>query len=379
MSARWFSAERSARITALTAFIWLGGCGSSAPPYVPPPDAASVDTAQADVADSSASDVAAVVDSSPTTDTGSANGANDTGGVAAEDVNAQDVTPDTAQDAQVPPTKTSKGCGLKATHTTGGVQVTIDAGAAGDGKRGFYLVLPKGYDPTKPHRLIIGYPGTNWVGQQIRPYLKLEDGASNEIFAYPDPLKREFKGWGTYGGWLLGPYAQPAHGNQDLVFTEAMLDYLSEKYCLDTERIFATGHSWGGDMAMVVACFLGDRVRAAAPAAANRPYWFEKGGSGLVKCVGDAAVWIFFGQYDEHFSSQKYQGEFGDQCRDFWVKERACAAPLASNELPYDTPGSCVAYKGCSSPVRYCLYDKKTGHQIPSYFSKAVRDWFRSF
>jgi pimeloyl-ACP methyl ester carboxylesterase len=99
---------------------------------------------------------------------------------------------------------------------------------------------------------------------------------------------------------------------EDLVFTEAMLDDLEQNYCVDTARVFVTGHSWGGDMAAVVACFLGDRVRAAAPAAANRPYWFEPD-SGEFSCVGSAAVWTFFGVADDHFTWQDYRCSKDDQ------------------------------------------------------------------
>ena len=62
------------------------------------------------------------------------------------------------------------------------------------------------------------------MGSQIQPYLDLEDGAEAEIFVYPDPLVRSFDGWGEYGGWLLGEYAYPAHGNDDLNFVAELID-----------------------------------------------------------------------------------------------------------------------------------------------------------
>src|SRR5262249_45917301 len=65
----------------------------------------------------------------------------------------------------------SAGCGKTPRDVPGGVQVTIDAGPAGDGMRGYYLSLPTSYDPTKAHRLILGYPGTDWTGKMIQPYL----------------------------------------------------------------------------------------------------------------------------------------------------------------------------------------------------------------
>jgi len=156
---------------------------------------------------------------------------------------------------------------------------------------------------------------------------------------------------------VLGPHAAPADGEEDLVFTGALLDALEASYCVDTERIFATGHSWGGDMAAVVACFLGERITAAAPVAANRPYWFEPQ-TGEFSCEGEAAVWTFFGVADDHFTWQAYPGEFGDEQDAFWQEAHGCASEGAT-ALDYGLPAS--------------------GHQTPSYFSEAAMAWFTGF
>ena len=270
----------------------------------------------------------------------------------------------------------SAGCGLAPISETGGVNVTIDAGEGGAGERRFHLSLPASYDPDEPHALIIGYPGTNWVGEQIRPYLDLEDGAADEVHVYPDPLWWDFPGWGNLGGWRLGPHAYPADGMQDLVFTEVILDYMEANYCIDRDRVFATGHSWGGDMAQVASCWLGDRVRASIPVAANRPYWFEPDAGPFEDCVGDTAVWTLFGEADDHFTSQAYAGEYGDEQAAFWAEARGCDGeePLAVGDA-----GQCVQYTGCSVETRYCLYGPETAHQIPTWFSTEAKAWFRSF
>lgn len=274
----------------------------------------------------------------------------------------------------------SAGCGKAALHASGGVQVTLDAGPAGDGKRGFYLSRPANYDPSVPHKLIVGYPGTSWVGKQIQPYLDLEKGAKDdEIFVYLDPLWRDFTGWGNLGGWLLGPNAAPANGDQDLVFTGAVLDYLEDSYCIDTSRVFATGHSWGGDMAQVVSCFLGDRFRASVPVAANRPYWFESAPGKFISCKGTTAVWTMFGVGDDHFTWQDHPGQFGDECRDFWLDARGCAGADKAKDLGIGAAGECLEYQGCSSDVRYCLYGPATAHQRPDYYPAATMGFFRSF
>lgn len=285
-------------------------------------------------------------------------------------------TTDTTDTTDIP---ASPGCGKPPLHASGGVQVTIDAGPAGDGMRSFFLSLPADYDPGRAHRLVVGYPGTDWLGEMIQPYLDLESNAEgDEIFVYPDPLWRDFTGWGTYGGWVLGPHAAPADGDQDINFTAALLDFMADTYCIDTTRVFATGHSWGGDMAHVVSCFLGDRFRAAVPIAANRPYWFMDDGA-PIHCPGETAVWTMFGADDDHFTDQDYPGQYGDECRDFWLGERACTGVMASTDLGLGAAMECVEYTDCAQPTRYCLYSAEFGHQRPDYFPAEAMKFFRSF
>ena len=295
-------------------------------------------------------------------------------GVTAEDAPLASDAPSTSD---APSAARSAGCGLGPSDPLGGVQRSRDFGAAAGGERSYYLVVPSDYDPAVPHRLVVGYAGTNWSGEMIRPYLELEESGSQTIYVYPDLRFRDFEGWGNLGGWLLGPHAAPANGMEDLDFTSALLDHLEASYCIDTDRVFATGHSWGGDMAAVVGCFLGDRFRAVAPVAANRPYWFEPAGGGEPGCVGDVAVWTFFGQADDHFTSQPSVGAYGIEQDDFWRARNACGD--ATTDLGFGTDGECIEHGGCRVQTRFCLYSPETGHQRPGYYPLAVRRWFGSF
>jgi polyhydroxybutyrate depolymerase len=279
---------------------------------------------------------------------------------------------DTAASVDDPP---SGGCGLPSDTPAGGVQRTLDAGAAGGGERGYGLSLPEGYDPDRAHPIVLGFPGTNWVGEQIQPYLDLERHATEPaIFVYPDPQWHTFDGWGELGGWLLGPHAAPADGDADLVFVDTLIETLAEEHCVDLDRVYVTGHSWGGDMAAVMACFLGDRVTAAAPIAANEPYWFRPADGGSPACQGHPAVWTFFGEADDHFTWQDYPGEFGDAQDAFWAERNACGDATA--DLDVGISGDCVAHEGCVADTRYCLYGPETAHQAPTGFGEVVMSWF---
>lgn len=279
---------------------------------------------------------------------------------------------DVAWDAGNP--AASSGCGLAPPDAPGGVQVVRTFSAAAGGERSFFLVIPDDYDPAIAHRVVVGFAGTNWTGEMIRPYLDLERPGARTIFVYPDPLVRDFEGWGRLGGWLLGPHAAPADGMEDLDFFGELLDHLEASYCVDRNRVFATGHSWGGDMAAVVGCFRGDRVRAVAPVAANRPYWFELAAGETLRCRGRPAVWTFFGQADDHFTSQPHQGAYGEEQDAFWSGLYECGA----GTLPLDDgpAGECIEHDGCTAITRFCLYDASAGHQRPSYYPAVVRDWF---
>jgi polyhydroxybutyrate depolymerase len=348
-------------------------------PLPPTPDAGSPDAGGAVPGSSDAGAPATVSpDAAPPPLDGSSwpDGAADVLADAAASADASDAT-----DAASPP-RGSAGCGRPAVHASGGAQVSLQLGAEAGGDRGFYISVPRNYDPDAPHRVVLGFPGTDWLGKQMQPYLGLETAAPaapNEIFAYMDPQWHDFAGWGRLGGWLLGPNGGPATGMEDLRYTEAVLDYLASNYCIDTTRIFATGQSWGGDMTQVVSCFL-SRFRATAPVAANDPYWFRNP-TAPVHCASTTAVWTFYGKNDTSFNDQ---GANGRKVRDFWLAERGCTGVEAARDLGITygagTKEDCVEYTGCSSDVRYCAYAEEFGHQIPrAYFAAEVMKYFRSF
>ena len=70
-------------------------------------------------------------------------------------------------------------------------------------------------------------------------------------------------------------------------------------------------------MSHVLACFVGDKVRAAVPVAANTPYWFTQNSGGRVECVGETAVWTMFGQADDKRPTSFLSQAYGDECNAF--------------------------------------------------------------
>ena len=257
------------------------------------------------------------------------------------------------------------------------------------GKRSFYLSVPKDLQPGAAHPLVLVFAGTDTTGKQMQAFLGaswsdaggMEAAFPDAIFVYPDPKWRDFPAWdGKYGGWLLGPHAGPAEGMEDLRFVADLMDWLGARYSIDPERVFATGHSWGGDMAAVVGCFLGDRVTAIAPIAANRPFWFD--GNGPADCKGHPAVWTFFGTSDEHYAGQQAAaGDFGREQDAFWARRNGCDPGVTTLDLPI--AGDHIEHRGCQQPVRLTLYSPafsgesdQPGHQPPDAALGVISRWF---
>lgn len=70
------------------------------------------------------------------------------------------------------------------------------------------------------------------------------------------------------GEWILNTGANSRH---DIDFVEAILDTLTENYCVDEDRIFSTGYSLGSMFNYEVACQLNDRFAATASFAGTMP------------------------------------------------------------------------------------------------------------
>ena len=272
------------------------------------------------------------------------------------------------------------GCGMPAKDADE-TYVSIPVTVNGDTQtRQFFISIPAAYDSKLPNRLIVGLHGRDYSGDKMKSYLGLEKSPvvsqSNELFIYPDALSRNFGSWGSAIGWQLGPGAADtnAAGEEDVAFVDAMIAYMKNNYCIDSERIFVTGQSWGGDFASALACIRGDVFRASVPVAANGAYYLQ---SPDVPCTGSAAVWAMHGKGDPYFDIT-----LGEEYRDFFLAQNKCSANFTDLGITTASGSAedCVEYNGCTEVVRYCAYDSSFGHQVPDdYYAMETMDFFRSF
>src|SRR5688572_10251115 len=150
----------------------------------------------------------------------------------------------------------SAGCGSPAGLTSG--RASIDVGGT---TREYILLLPEGYDPEQPYRLIFGWHPWGGSARQIesRGYFGLESVVGGQAVLVA-PEGQDFRGNGL--GW-------GNEGGEDIAFLQAMLDRFSSQLCIDENRIFSTGFSFGAMFSFTLACSQSGRMRAIAPQAGN--------------------------------------------------------------------------------------------------------------
>lgn len=121
-----------------------------------------------------------------------------------------------------------------------------------DGKiREYYVSMPK--DKSKPIPLIINFHGYRSNAIEQRGFSQMDDYAHQNGVGviYPEGFKKS---------WNVG-IAIPNNEN-DIGFTKALIDSVSSKYNVDSDRIYACGFSNGGTFSYELICSLSNKIAA---------------------------------------------------------------------------------------------------------------------
>lgn len=229
-------------------------------------------------------------------------------------------------------------------------------------EREYYVWLPEGYDGSRSYRLLLAWHGTTGTGWKLcrRDDYRALRGLSAGTMIVVAPT-------------ALGTAEDPADtvwrdiDGEDVAFARAILDWMQTGYRIDQERVFSMGLSYGGVMANMVGCALGEQVRAivsiggTAPEGAHAPT--------VDPCLGqEVAAWVAHGLADTVVPF-----DVGVRTRDYWLAVNGCAAstlplPIVGS-LPEDEgyAASCVTYEGCAAeyPVHWC--EHSGGHSIEAW------------
>jgi poly(3-hydroxybutyrate) depolymerase len=243
-----------------------------------------------------------------------------------------------------------EGCG-KTDHPVSG-KATIDVDGT---KREYILKLPDNYDPNKSYKLIFCF---HWWGGTMDDvvsgqmcngsYYGLPALANNTaIFVSPQGLDDAW--WNEDGS--------------DIKFVKAMHNYFNSTLCIDQDRIFSTGFSFGGMMSFAISCAMSDVFRAIAPMS----------GSLYSGCDNTAdhpiAMWQAHGNNDKTVPLAD-----GKKGLDIVLKKNGCG----TQTTPVD-PSPCVQYQGCKEgyPVVFCEFSG--GHGVQNFAAAAIWKFFSQF
>jgi poly(3-hydroxybutyrate) depolymerase len=151
----------------------------------------------------------------------------------------------------------STGCGKMPTISSdmynNGKNIPITAANL---QRRYILSVPANYSNTKPYRLIIAWHQRDGNDNQMyaNKYYHLQplDKDGTTIFVAPNGQLNGKPCTGTGNGESSCGWPNP--NDSDMALGDAVVAQVEENFCIDTNRIFATGWSFGGSMSYANAC-----------------------------------------------------------------------------------------------------------------------------
>lgn len=154
----------------------------------------------------------------------------------------------------------------------------------------------------------------------------------------------------TRAGFIVG-YANRQHLSTKVIEELGTIpNLIADKWCVDTEKIFLTGHSDGGTVAVALAVLEQTQhiPKAIAPSAAG----FTAEDLAGFSCPAPLSVMIMHSPEDQHFPG------YGQQIADWWAACNGCEGV----SHPRQTDG-CRIYPNCASGVT-TLFCEGTGSHL---------------
>ncbi len=184
----------------------------------------------------------------------------------------------------------SKGCGKNSSLGSGnkvenGAQYNLNVGGK---NRTFFITLPKNYDNTKPHKLLIA---NHCMGSKAEDFVH-----HSPDYDHPSPYYGQ-QNLDTEGNYIfVAPQGNDNgtwNGKEDHQFVDEMITAMFDNYCVDTTRVFATGFSFGAMFTNSLAQDLQERLRAVAVyATADYNIWLPSAGSGRYDAKNLPIAWM---------------------------------------------------------------------------------------
>lgn len=148
------------------------------------------------------------------------------------------------------------GCGAEAEPGTVSRSIEVEGLL-----RTYRLHVPEGYESGQRTPLVFNFHGFTSTSERQELVTGMNEKADEEGFIVVTP-----QGLGFPSRWYI--FGRNPENPDDVAFTRAMLDEVSDALCIDPDRIYATGMSNGGGMASLLGCEMDEVFAAIAPVAA---------------------------------------------------------------------------------------------------------------
>jgi polyhydroxybutyrate depolymerase len=247
--------------------------------------------------------------------------------------------------------KGSPGCSSASPLKSGNFTEIIDGTM-----RKYVLDVPANYESNKKYRLIfvwhpLGGSASQVVNGGYNGLKSLSEGSA--IFVAADGLSGA-NGEASGPGWWNA-------NNGDMLLLKAMLAKLTANLCIDSQRIFSTGFSFGGMMSYTVG-YEFDVFRAIAPCSGDLQVIPHK-----ETYTAPLPIMAFHGDNDDFVTTAR-----GRAARDKYLTRNKCGT-----ETVPASPSPCVEYQGCSVPTFWCEFPG--AHSPWSEEPKAIWKFFSQF
>ncbi len=237
-------------------------------------------------------------------------------------------------------------------------------------KRDFIVTMPESYDKAKSYPLIFAWHGFGGsaigvavgAGSTIRPYYGLLRASENQaIFIAGQGLPTFIPGMGSNYGW-------DNRNGRDIAFVNTLINWAKLNLSIDESRVFCIGFSYGAMFSNLLACKLGNKIRAIASIAGSL---FDIGiGNPQIQCKGEnVATWLAHAPNDLVVPYSK-----GEAVYHYFIDINECG-----NSYTKIKPDGCVRINDCiiGYPVVWCVH--KGGHTVPLYVGREAWDFFSQF
>lgn len=162
----------------------------------------------------------------------------------------------TQVDAGTPGGGRSAGCGKEPTIPKSSFNnATSISITAANMQRRYIINVPTNYDNTKAYRLVVTLHARDGNDKQMHDwkyYGLLSQAKDDSIFVAPNGQLNGKPCAGT--GIGESSCGWPNSNGSDLALVDAVVAQTLENFCIDTNRIVATGWSYGGSMSYATAC-----------------------------------------------------------------------------------------------------------------------------